>query len=998
MPRNLNFLTAGMLAWAVMTTSAYALPPSFLDQPVADNWNQAVGLAFAPDGRMFVWEKGGRVWNVENGVKAASPLIDLSDEVGDWRDYGLLGFAIDPDFYTNGYIYLLYVVDYYHLQFAGTPGYNPNANWYFRDTIARLTRYTCNAGDGYRSVDYASRLVLIGDTISTGFPICHQSHGIGSLVFGEDGTLLITCGDGASYETVDTGGPTSGSSNTCLSDGIIRPAEDVGSFRSQLLNGLNGKVLRIDPATGHGVASNPFYDPLEPASPRSRVWAMGLRNPFRATLRPGSGSLDPADGDPGSLYIGDVGWYSWEELNVSRSGGENFGWPMYEGYEELWGYYSTPTTNLDTPNPLFGTTPPGQGLCVQSHFVFQNLLIQDSLDPNPIWPNPCDPNTPIRPATPTHRHARPAIDWGHGGPARTGTYSGIQAAVINVGAPGSPVAGPQFAGNSSTGGVWYSGTNFPPEYQDTYFHAEFGARWIRNFVFDANDQPVEVRDFGTGIGSVVALATDPANDGLYYIAYDQSGCCMLRRILWVDNLPPVALLQASAQYGPAPLTVQFTGSNSFDPDGSNETPLIYHWDFGDGTTSTVADPVHVFPSADITVDGSFIARVFELSPPHPLGGGNWHPEVMRDGDYPPIGNMESWRQYDTFHFGQQGNLDWIGYQFAGPRVIKGLVFQEGIHFWDGGWFDVLQVQVRVSGVWTPVTGLSITPPYAGNNGLSYETYQIGFHPVTADAVRLYGQPGGVADFISVGELRVIGEPPMPPTGPTSYNVTLTVRDYLQGESTTSYLISVNNTPPVIDITSPPVGATYAPQGNTVLPLTADLFDAEHSPGELTCRWQTILHHDDHQHPEPFDYACATETLLSPHGGAECGGPETFFYEVVLTVTDAHGLATTASRIVNPDCGVECATGIECQDGSACTHDRCLLSVCTNAGVTFGDVNGTGGAPNIDDILCTLAGFSNYVDCFNADIAGCGPSGSIDLDDILAVLAAFGGADPCQCGG
>ncbi len=52
---------------------------------------------------------------VENGVRWPTPLIDLSEEVGDWRDYGLLGFALDPNFYVNGYIYLLYVVDYHHL-------------------------------------------------------------------------------------------------------------------------------------------------------------------------------------------------------------------------------------------------------------------------------------------------------------------------------------------------------------------------------------------------------------------------------------------------------------------------------------------------------------------------------------------------------------------------------------------------------------------------------------------------------------------------------------------------------------------------------------------------------------------------------------------------------------------------------------------------------------------------------------------------------------------
>lgn len=991
-----------VVAFFVVVTSSIgrALPPNFFDQPVADNWNQAVGLTFAPDGRMFVWEKGGRVWNVENGVKAASSLIDISDEVGDWRDYGLLGFAIDPDFYNNGYIYLLYIVDYHHLLYHGTVQYDPQADWYFQDTIARLTRYTCNSGDGFHSVDYASRTVLIGETISTGFPICHQSHGIGSLVFGEDGTLLITSGDAASYETVDIGGPTSGSSNTCLSDGIITPKEDIGAYRSQLVDSLDGKVLRINPATGDGVPSNPFFDPLEPRAPRSRVWAMGLRNPFRATLRPGSGNPDPNAADPGSLYIGDVGWYSWEELNICKQARANFGWPLYEGYEEFWGYYSADVSNLDAPNPLYGTQPPGQGMCLQEYFYFRDLTQQDTLNPNPSWPNPCDPLQQVPASYERFLHNRPVIDWGHGGPSRTGTYSGFNATVANIGDPGSPVAGPQFFGNSSTGGVWYTGTDFPPEWQNTYFHAEFGARWLRNIVFDANDNPIEVRDFGDeNTGSIVALGTDPVAGGLYYIAYDQSGCCMLRRITWVNNFPPVAIVAAAPHYGPVPLSVQLTGSDSFDPDGQIFGPVTYEWDFGDGTTSNEADPVHIFPSADITADGSFVGKIFSLSPGNPLGGGNWDPEVMRNGDYPPVGNFESYRQYDTFHNGDQGNEEWIGYQFAQPRVIKELLFQEGIHFWDGGWFDTLQVQVFVAGSWVRVTNLVSTPPYPGNNGITCETFRFTFDPVLAEGIRLYGQPGGFADFISVGELRVFGEPDPPVTAPTMYNVTLTVRDALQAIATASTIVSVNNTPPVVDMTSPAMGALYPPTENLLLPLTADIFDAEHSPGELTCRWQTLLHHDNHVHPEPFDFNCTTQTLLTPHGGAECGGQEVFFYEVQLLVTDAHGLSTGVNRIVLPDCDLDCFVDVDCRDTDVCTHDRCSGAACLHSAVEFGDVNNAGGVlANLDDILCALNGFSNYANCMNADIANCAPNDSIDLDDILAVIAAFAGVDPCSCPG
>ncbi|MBK9763262.1 MAG: PQQ-dependent sugar dehydrogenase [Flavobacteriales bacterium] len=94
---------------------------------------------------------------------------------------------------------------------------------------------------------------------------------------------MATIGDAASYNTVDVGsdGPTYYA--TALAEGILRPEENIGAFRSQLLNCHNGKLLRLDPNTGKCVPSNPYYDAPAPRSPKSRVWALGLRNPFRMT-------------------------------------------------------------------------------------------------------------------------------------------------------------------------------------------------------------------------------------------------------------------------------------------------------------------------------------------------------------------------------------------------------------------------------------------------------------------------------------------------------------------------------------------------------------------------------------------------------------------------------------------------------------------------------------------------------------------------------------------
>ena len=78
------------------------------------------------------------------------------------------------------------------------------------------------------------------------------------------------------------------------------------------------------------------------------------------TMRPESGAHFAAEGNPGVLFIGDVGDGGWEELNVAKKGGENFGWPIIAGINLNWGFFTRPTP--DNPiivNPLYES-----GLCV----------------------------------------------------------------------------------------------------------------------------------------------------------------------------------------------------------------------------------------------------------------------------------------------------------------------------------------------------------------------------------------------------------------------------------------------------------------------------------------------------------------------------------------------------------------------------------------------------------------------------------------------------------
>ena len=116
-------LCAALLLAALLPSTpsrAATLPTGFIESDILGYWPEVAGLTFDSTGVMYVWERAGRVWIVENDVKLSTPLLDISQEVGAYDDYGLLGVALDPNFRQNGYIYLLYVVDHHYLANFGT--------------------------------------------------------------------------------------------------------------------------------------------------------------------------------------------------------------------------------------------------------------------------------------------------------------------------------------------------------------------------------------------------------------------------------------------------------------------------------------------------------------------------------------------------------------------------------------------------------------------------------------------------------------------------------------------------------------------------------------------------------------------------------------------------------------------------------------------------------------------------------------------------------------
>ncbi len=304
-----GFLSLLVLVLGPFRALAVTSPAGFQVTTVSGGLAAPTSFAFAPDGRIFVAQKSGAVRLIKNGVLQSQPVLQLTD-LNDFADRGLEGIALDPNFAQNGYMYLSYT-------FENTPGQN-----YTGMKTGRIVRLTVS-GD---TADLATKVVLVGVVGGdAAHPSCRNfattsdcvisdsgAHSMGALHFGPDGKLYATLGDGSGYQTADP-----------------------WAQRSQDIHALAGKMLRIN-ADGTAPADNPFYNGNSHDN-QSKVYSYGHRNAYRFTFRP----------TDGVLFIADVGWTAWEELDIGVAG-SNYGWPCREGYSST-GYNCTAATATKDP-------------------------------------------------------------------------------------------------------------------------------------------------------------------------------------------------------------------------------------------------------------------------------------------------------------------------------------------------------------------------------------------------------------------------------------------------------------------------------------------------------------------------------------------------------------------------------------------------------------------------------------------------------------------------
>ena len=256
---------------------------------VTAGFTQPTDFDFLADGRILVADRDGVVRLVDHGHARRQPFLDLRGRVSTWEARGLVAIAVDRSA-SPSRLYVAYAV---------TPekrGSNPKSG---DPTKVRFSRFTIH-GDhadpaseriiaGSSTADSCSDHLITADCVPADF-----DHVGADIVLADDGLMYLSTGDGA------TG--------------------DVGSEhlaqRAQALDSLAGKILRVD-RSGRGVRGNPYWDG-SPTSNRSRVWALGFRNPFRLSLLPN-----------GDLVAGDVGFNTYDELDVVERAG-NYGWPCRE--------------------------------------------------------------------------------------------------------------------------------------------------------------------------------------------------------------------------------------------------------------------------------------------------------------------------------------------------------------------------------------------------------------------------------------------------------------------------------------------------------------------------------------------------------------------------------------------------------------------------------------------------------------------------------------------
>ena len=548
-----------------------------------ENTSAPFALDVAPDGRVFFTELvRGQIRIYDPKTRNVKTGITL--DVYSGGEDGLMGIALDPNFATNGWVYVYYAPD--------SANNSDPANFF-----SRVSRFTVDANN---EIDPASEKVII--TVPASREPDEPGHTGGNLDFDLQGNLLLGVGDDVNPHSEPSGGYAP----------LNERADRMWDARqtSANTNDLRGKLLRVKPKAdgGYDIPAGNLFDEAQDAENKTRpeIYAMGFRNPWKFSVDPNTGWIGLADYAPDNSTNapntrGPAGIV---EYNVIKEPG-NYGWPLCMGNNEPFrdvDYMTTPVT----VGPFFDCANP----------------VNDSIK-----------NTGLRNLPPVKA---PDMWYGY-------TTSSVPGA-IPAGGGLAPMGGPFYKYDAAS----TSDTKFPPSYDGKAFYYDWAKNKVWTVQLGENAKVEKVNPFMPNTsflapqslafgpdGSLYALewgggyGRDNPNSGIYRIDYING------------SRSPVAVGAATPDNGQEPLTVTFSSVGSADPEGGT---LTYAWDFnGDGTTdSTVANPTYQY-----TTPGVYQARLTVTDPAGKDGTtvivvtvGNTKPTVKFNG--PVNGGFVNW--------------------------------------------------------------------------------------------------------------------------------------------------------------------------------------------------------------------------------------------------------------------------------------------------------------------------------------------------------------------
>ncbi|MEV8508684.1 PQQ-dependent sugar dehydrogenase [Actinoplanes sp. NPDC051475] len=541
-------LTAGLLVAVAAPAQAHDVNPDDYQQVTLAKGVEEVGepmaLAVLPDRSVLHTARNGTLRRTDaNGTTTVIGTLAVYGH----DEEGLQGVGVDPGFATNRQIYLYYAPP------LSTPSGDAPASgstWGNWQGVNRLSRYTLNADF---TLNTGSKVDVLDVPADRGL-CCHVG---GDIDFDAAGNLYLSTGDDSN--------PFDSAGYSPLDERTDRnPGYDAQRSAGNT-NDLRGKVLRIK-VNANGTYSIPGGNLFAPGTAKTRpeIYAMGFRNPFRMSVDkatgvvylgdygPDAGATDPNRGPGGQV-----------EFNRITSPG-NYGWPYCTGS-------NTSTETYNEWNFATNSTGPKYDCAGgPTNNSFRNTG-QSKLPP-----------------------ARPAwIKYGGdtGTPPEFGTGSE------------SPMGGPVYRFDPNL----TSPTKFPADLDGHFFAGELGRGWIKSIHVGADGSVGEISSFPWAGKQVMDMAFGPEGS-LYVLDYgtgyfngDANSALYRFDYLAGSNRAPTAVASADRTSGQAPLPVTFSSAGSSDPEHG---ALTYSWNFGDGSTSTAANPTKTY-----TTNGKYTATL-----------------------------------------------------------------------------------------------------------------------------------------------------------------------------------------------------------------------------------------------------------------------------------------------------------------------------------------------------------------------------------------------------